>query len=295
MLATQVRQKDGALYFVTFSAEDVLSRVRFISRFYGEGGQIAPEPVPEGDDVARLVSRIEKSDRAFQRTLSRPKVRAIKNFCENAGSQPPIPCTVLLFTPERLAFRPGGGLTHVGDLELPSEKCLINDGHHRLAALRFYLEEQPEEARTISVPCVIFNGRSDDCAAEMFVIINSTPTRINKSHLVDLYERVHWAAPDRKPAAKGGGHALQRAGQSPAVPHQPAGGPQPAGFTKLGRRPSYMDGTGRGTRRHREKTVEARPTTAACGARIGDPGTNRLAETLVWVQREGLRAVPCLP
>jgi hypothetical protein len=31
----------------------------------------------------------------------------------------------------------------------------------------------------------------------MFVIINSTPTRINKSHLVDLYERVSWAAPTR--------------------------------------------------------------------------------------------------
>src|SRR5688500_19174650 len=35
----------------------------------------------------------------------------------------------------------------------------------------------------------------------MFVIINSTPTRINKSHLVDLYERVSWAEPDRRFAA----------------------------------------------------------------------------------------------
>jgi hypothetical protein len=35
----------------------------------------------------------------------------------------------------------------------------------------------------------------------MFVIINSTPTRINKSHLVDLYERVSWADPDRRFAA----------------------------------------------------------------------------------------------
>ncbi len=36
---------------------------------------------------------------------------------------------------------------------------------------------------------------------EMFVIINSTTTRINKSHLVDLYERVSWAEPDRRFAA----------------------------------------------------------------------------------------------
>ena len=32
----------------------------------------------------------------------------------------------------------------------------------------------------------------------MFVIINSTTTRINKSHLVDLYEQVSWAEPDRR-------------------------------------------------------------------------------------------------
>jgi hypothetical protein len=51
------------------------------------------------------------------------------------------------------------------------------------------------------VPCIIFDGKSEDFATEMFVIINSTPTRINKSHLVDLYERVSWAAPDRKFAA----------------------------------------------------------------------------------------------
>jgi hypothetical protein len=35
----------------------------------------------------------------------------------------------------------------------------------------------------------------------MFVIINSTPTRINKSHLIDLYEKVSWAAPEKKFAA----------------------------------------------------------------------------------------------
>ena len=52
------------------------------------------------------------------------------------------------------------------------------------------------------MPCIIFDGKSEDFATEMFVIINSTPTRINKSHLVDLYERVSWAAPDKKFAAR---------------------------------------------------------------------------------------------
>jgi DGQHR domain-containing protein len=202
MLATQIRQKDGVFYFVAFPAEDVLERVRFISRFYGEGAQIAPEEVPEGDDVARFIARIERSDGAFQRDVSKTKVRAIQNFYETADKQPPIPGTVLLFTPERLEFEPLRGVESVGDLEMPADKFLVIDGQHRLAALKFFLRSHPEDARTINVPCVIFDGRTDDFAAEMFVIINSTPTRINRSHLIDLYERVSWATPDRKLAAK---------------------------------------------------------------------------------------------
>jgi hypothetical protein len=49
---------------------------------------------------------------------------------------------------------------------------------------------------------VIFDGKTENFAAEMFVIINSTPTRINKSHLVDLYERVSYVSADKKYAAK---------------------------------------------------------------------------------------------
>ena len=64
------------------------------------------------------------------------------------------------------------------------------------------------------MPCVIFDGKSEDFATEMFVIINSTPTRINKSHLVDLYEHVSWAAPDKKFAARVVEH-LYSEGDSP--------------------------------------------------------------------------------
>ena len=202
MLATQIRQKEGVFYFVAFPAEDVLERVRFISRFYDVGEQIAPESVPEGDDVAKFISKIERSDKAFQRQVSKAKVRAIRNFYETAGSQPPIPGTVLLFTSERLRFRPMGNLESVGDLQMPDEGFIIIDGQHRLAALEFYLRDHPDDARTINVPCVIFDGQTEDFAAEMFVIINSTPTRINRSHLVDLYERVSWASRDRKLAAR---------------------------------------------------------------------------------------------
>jgi DGQHR domain-containing protein len=202
MLATQVRQKDSVFYFVSYPTDHLLDKVQFISRFYAEEGQIAPAKVEEDDDVAKFISKIERSDSAFQRDLSKAKVAAIKNFYETAQSQPPIPGTVLLFTPERLHFDPLKGFDNVGNLEEPRSKYLIIDGQHRLAALHFFRKERAADARTMHVPCVIFDGKSDDFATEMFVIINSTPTRINKSHLVDLYERVSWAAPDRKFAAR---------------------------------------------------------------------------------------------
>lgn len=202
MLATQIRQKDGIFYFVSYPARELLKNVRFISRYYSEGGQIAAEEIPEGDEIAKFIARVEKKDEAFQRQMSRGKVRQLKNFYETAVTQPPIPGTVLLFTAERLGFRGLSGSTQIGSLEEPDEKFLIIDGQHRLAALEFYLRTHPEEAATINVPCIIFDGRSEDFATEMFVIINSTPTRINKSHLVDLYEKVSWAEPDKRFAAR---------------------------------------------------------------------------------------------
>src|SRR5580700_1654774 len=203
MIATQIRQKDSVFYFASYPSEHLLTRVRFISRYFDEeGGVIAPEQIQEEDDVAQFIARIERSDKAFQRELSRSKVRAIRNFYETAISQPPIPGTVLLFTPQKLRFEAWADDSGVGRLQEPDEKFLIIDGQHRLAALQFFMRTHPDDARNISVPCVIFDGRSEDFATEMFVIINSTPTRINKSHLIDLYERVSWAEPDRRFAAQ---------------------------------------------------------------------------------------------
>jgi len=214
MLATQVRQKDSVFYFVSYPTEDLLEKVQFISRFYADEGQIAPAEIDAADDVAQFISRIERTDTAFQRDLSKAKVAAIKNFYETAVSQPPIPGTVLLFTAEKLGFEPLGNFDNVGNLESPRDKYLIIDGQHRLAAIHFFRQERPDEARGLHVPCVIFDGKSEDFATEMFVIINSTPTRINKSHLVDLYERVSWSAPDKQLAAQVVGR-LYAEGDSP--------------------------------------------------------------------------------
>ena len=203
MIATQIRQKDALFYFTSYASEKLLQSVRFISRFYDEeGGQITPEEIDQQDDVAAFIAKIERSDKAFQRELSRSKVKAIRNFYETAITQPPIPGTILLFTPQTLRFEAWTDGSGVGRLQEPSEKFLMIDGQHRLAALQFFMRTHPDDARNISVPCIIFDGRSEDFATEMFVIINSTPTRINKSHLIDLYERVSWAEPDRRFAAQ---------------------------------------------------------------------------------------------
>jgi len=162
VLATQIRQKDGIFYFGSIRAPELLAKVRFISRFYGEGEEIAPARISQEDEIAQFISKIERTDRAFQRALSQAKVRQLKNFYETAITQPPIPGTVLLFTPEKLRFQAADGTNGVGQLSEPQSKFLIIDGQHRLAALRFYLEERPDDAKTINVPCVIFDGRHRD-------------------------------------------------------------------------------------------------------------------------------------
>ena len=48
MIATQIRQKDAVFYFASYPSERLLTRVRFISRFYDEeGGTIKPEQVED--------------------------------------------------------------------------------------------------------------------------------------------------------------------------------------------------------------------------------------------------------
>ncbi len=202
MLATRVTQKEGAFYTVAYPAEDLLRRIRFTTRFEADEGRITAEAAAVNDDIGGFIQKVEKSEGAFQRPIAKTKIAAIRNFYETCGAQPMIPGSVLLYTADRLRFDPLQPYEHVGDLQEPKDKFLIIDGQHRLAALHFHLLKHPEEAKSIRVPTVIFDGRNEDFAAEMFVIINSTGTRINKSHLIDLYERVSFAGTDRKLAAR---------------------------------------------------------------------------------------------
>ena len=150
MHATRIRQKDGIFYFASYRAQDLLHKVRFISRFYGDGEEIAPSRVAQDDDVGQFIAKIERTDKAFQRALSHAKVRQLRNFYETAVTQPPIPGAVLLFTPERLTFRSTS--EDIGNLQEPSSKFFIIDASNRLAALNSTRGAIPDEAATINVP-----------------------------------------------------------------------------------------------------------------------------------------------
>src|SRR5205823_15093673 len=90
MLATRIRQKEGAFYFVSYKVPDLLAKVRFVSRYALEGEDIEAEPpAAHGEDeVARFIASVEKSESAFQRTLNKRKIGAIVNFFETAVTQP---------------------------------------------------------------------------------------------------------------------------------------------------------------------------------------------------------------
>jgi DGQHR domain-containing protein len=202
MLATRIRQKEGTFYFIAYKAVDLMEKVRFTSRYYFEGEELAQSRIAEHDEVAQFIAGIERSEKGFQRLLNRQKIKQIVNFYETVVAQPMIPGTVLLFTDETLRFQPTGGSESVGHLSEPKGKYLVIDGQHRLAGLHFFKAKHPEQSAQVEVPCLLFDGRSGDFATEMFVIINSTHTRINRSHLVDLYEKVSWESPEKKFTAK---------------------------------------------------------------------------------------------
>jgi DGQHR domain-containing protein len=220
MLALRMRQKGAEFYFVSYPAQDLLRKVHFLSRFYGARGEHVggEEAHREPDDVERFVRTIERASDAFQRDLSRRKVNQIRDFYRNETEQPVIPGAVLLFTPETLPFRSLSGQERAGHLGEPNAPFLIIDGQHRLAGLHFYLEEPDADPR-VDVPCVIFDGKTAEFATEMFVVINSTHTRINKSHLIDLYERIEWGTDETKKYAARLVRRLYEDGDSPLRYH----------------------------------------------------------------------------
>lgn len=200
MLAFRVRQKESSFYLVPYRAEDLVKRVRLTARAHpGE----APSSLAVSDDpVARFIESVERNDESFQRKPMRAKIAALLRFYESESPQPIIPGTILLYTKERLDFRAVPPHEDLGDLSDPRSPFLVIDGQHRLAALSLYLEKNAQRLGSpLHIPCLVFDGQQEEFAAEMFVVINSTATRINKSHLIDLYDKLSRQDPTSRVAA----------------------------------------------------------------------------------------------
>ena len=71
MLATQVRQKDSVFYFVAYPAEDLLGRCASSAASTARARRSRRAAPGKDDEVAAFIARIERTDAAFQRQLSR--------------------------------------------------------------------------------------------------------------------------------------------------------------------------------------------------------------------------------
>jgi len=137
VLATQIRQKRHLLLWQRPAPSCSPSPFHqpFLRRRRRDRRRASPRktrsPVHRQDRAQR---------RAFQRTLSRAKVRQLKNFYETAITQPPIPERYCCSPPRSCA----SSLSRARRAR-PSVRAAGEIPHHRrqhrLAALRFYLDE----------------------------------------------------------------------------------------------------------------------------------------------------------
>ena len=199
MLAIRMRQKESVFYLAVYRASDLLRKVRFVGKSYA--GEDWKDAGPD-DQVISFFEKVQAGSEFFQRRPYARKVRQIADFFAEPKGQPLIPGAILLYTPEKLSFDASSGSDLMGNLHDPKEPFLIIDGQHRLAGLEVLGRKHADVLEKIDVPCVIFDKAQADFAVEMFVIINSTPTRLNRSHLIDLYDRLLRATPIDKAAAK---------------------------------------------------------------------------------------------
>src|ERR1051326_4220606 len=184
MLAIRMKQKESVFYLAAYRAADLLRKVQFVGKSY-EGEDEAETDVDES--VVSFFRRVQSGREFFQRRPYARKGRQISEFYADPMGQPLIPGAILLYTPEKLSFDASGSSQLMGNLHDPSEPFLVIDGQHRLAGLEVLGQRKPQTLEKIDVPCVIFD---------------STPTRLNRSHLIALYERLQRATPVEKAAAK---------------------------------------------------------------------------------------------
>jgi len=150
-----VRQKDGVFYFVAYPTEDLLDRVRFISRYYNESERTEIDEVDPDDEVGRFIGASRRPT-SLQRQLSKAKVASIKKLLRNRG-QPAAHPRHRAAVHGRTLGSTRRQIDNVGNLEAPkgstSSRRTAPPGRAALLPKR-----APDEAKDMHVPCGHLDG-----------------------------------------------------------------------------------------------------------------------------------------
>jgi DGQHR domain-containing protein len=180
--AIAIHQAGTDFYLARFSARDVVKLVSFVQR--GPAGQKRTRSRTLLDHVWSALQQVPFEEKSYQREVKAQKIQDIVGYYEKIEEELPlIPTPILLAAKEPLVVVPGRPLV---TLQIPQDPGAfgIIDGQHRMLALKIYIEQHPDV--TFDVPVVIFSGDSVAHMVELFAVINSTQTRVPRSHIYDL-------------------------------------------------------------------------------------------------------------
>jgi DGQHR domain-containing protein len=180
--AIEIHQAGTSFYIARFSAHDAVRLVSFVQRGAKETRRSRSRTL--ADHVWGALQQVPFEERSYQREIKAAKIQDIVGYYEKIEEELPlIPTPILLAAKEKLQVEPGRPLV---TLQIPNEPGAfgIIDGQHRMLALKVYIEQHPET--TFDVPVVIFSGESVAHMVELFAVINSTQTRVPRSHIYDL-------------------------------------------------------------------------------------------------------------
>ena len=180
--ALEIHQAGTTFYLARFSAREVVKLVAFVQR--GGKDRRRTRGREMQDHVWNALQQAPFEENSYQREIKAHKIQDIVHYYEKIEEELPlIPTPILLAAKEPILVEPGRPLV---TLQIPQEAGAfgIIDGQHRMLALKVYVEQHPET--TFDVPVAIFTGQSVAHMVELFAVINSTQTRVPRSHIYDL-------------------------------------------------------------------------------------------------------------
>lgn len=180
--ALEIHQAGTSFYIARFSAHDAVRLVSFVQR--GPAATKRSRGRVLADHVWGALQQVPFEERSYQREIKAAKIQEIVGYYEKIEEELPlIPTPILLAAKEKLTVEQSRPLV---TLQIPNEPGAfgIIDGQHRMLALKVYIEQHPDV--TFDVPVVIFSGESVAHMVELFAVINSTQTRVPRSHIYDL-------------------------------------------------------------------------------------------------------------